>query len=67
MSLKTYFLISQPFQIDQKMLNKTANLASLKKLNEFYTFVFFHDFTYISTKSIIELLQVLEKVSLVLS
>ena len=67
MSLKTYFLISQPFQIDQKMLNKTANLASLKKLNEFYTFVFFQYFTYIGTKSIIELLQVLEKVSLVLS
>ena len=67
MSLKTYFLISQPFQIDQKMLNKTVNLASLKKLNEFYTFAFFHYFTYISTKSIIELLQVPEKVSLVLS
>ena len=67
MSLKTYFLISQPFQIDQKMLNKTVNLASLKKLNEFYTFVFFHYFTYIGTKSIIELLQVLEKVLLVLS
>ena len=67
MSLKTYFLISQPFQVDQKMLNKTVNLASLKKLNEFYTFVFFQYFTYIGTKSIIELLQVLEKVSLVLS